>query len=107
LNEISEEIYFTDFLIPFLLRSLLFHPILVEEIIAMVRIKACASKQVRRASKSQQPTNTRAERRETDWGARSRELLGTTCENSLGNRSGNTYQREQSAQVPNVLQPCL
>jgi hypothetical protein len=78
----------------------------------MVRIKACASNKFverasERASKSQQPTNTRAERRETDWEARSRERLGTTCENSSGNGSGNTYQREQSAQVPNVLQPCL
>jgi hypothetical protein len=101
LNEIFEEIFFPDFLIPCLLRSLLFHPILVEGIIAMVRIKACAStKFVERASTPQQPTNTRAERRETDWGARSGERLGTTC-------SGNTYQREQSAQVPIVLQPCL
>jgi hypothetical protein len=40
LNEILEEFFFPDFLIPCLLRSLLFHPILVEEIIAMVRIKA-------------------------------------------------------------------
>jgi len=73
LNEIFEEIYFPDFLIPCLVRSLLFHPILVEEIIAMVRIKACASnKFVERASERANRNNqrTREQRGERGTGKR-------------------------------------
>jgi hypothetical protein len=79
LNEIFEEIVFPDFLIPCLLRSLLFHPILVEGIIAMVRIKACARyKFVERAREHTATTNEHESGEERDG-------LGSAFQGTSGN----------------------